>query len=139
MKRALVWLIVLAALGLGGKFALETLFSSGEVHAARERVRLTLEGMKPSGDLNLSISMWSQGIKLFQGGPDAFDAAANEFESWARRKRVLKVSEFEVLDAVIEKETGHLGRAVVLVTAGINGKQYRMRVMKGVAIEWVEG
>ena len=102
--KQLIWLVVLVAVGFGGKYLVEEVFVGGETHTASERVRVMLEGMQPQGDLNDSVNMWHSGFGVFRGSVDEFDRAATAWENWARGKGIFKVSNFEIIDSVLEDD-----------------------------------
>lgn len=134
MNRAVTWLSIVVALVIGGKYGLEYMFRSGEEHAAHERVREMLDGMKPGGDLQRSICLWYRGSRSldqyeFNQGADAFDA-------WRAKKGVNLIKEY-VIDAAVLVEGGEmLATGVVLVTGSMDGKRFAIRAIPREPLRW---
>jgi hypothetical protein len=123
-----------------GKCVLQKTFTSGEVHAGRERVRLVLEGLKPGGNQQQSICLWAEGTRTLPGGMERFSAAMDAFDVWAKQKGISpgRLSDFEILEAQLVKGGEQLGTGVVLVKARIDGQACALRVTPGAPIEWVD-
>lgn len=131
--------VVLTAIVVG-RCVLQKTFTSGEVHAGMERVRLVLEGQKPGGNQQMSICLWAEGTRTLPGGLERFSAAMDGFDAWAKQKGISpgRVSDFEVLEGELVKGGEQLGTGVVLVKTRINGEPHAMRVTPGEPIEWVD-
>lgn len=135
--RILVGVVVLALLVVVGRWGLSHMFTSGEAHSARERVRRVLDGMKRGGDRQAAIALWKEGTLHLPGGMEAFNEAATAFEAWEAEAGITRVTECEIRGAEVSEETGRLGEATVIVSGTIDGEPFRMRVVQGRPIEWM--
>jgi hypothetical protein len=118
-------LFIVIRWGLGG------MFSSGETHAAKERVRQVFEGMMAGGNLEKAICLWYQGTVTLPGGQEQFNQAADAFDAWQRDNELPGVTRFEITESRITQESDQLGQAVVTVRGTLNGKPFGMRVRAG--------
>jgi len=137
-KRLLIGGAVVVALVVAGRCGLTYMFTSGEAHSAQERVRRVLDGMKPGGNMDQAISLWYLGSFHLPGGQTQFDEAATAFEAWQRQRNLGRISTFEITEARVTKETGQLGQATAEVSGTIEGTPFKVRVVSGEPIAWVE-
>ncbi len=137
-KRVLIGVATVIFLVVAGRCGLGYMFSSGEAHSARERVRRIFDGMKRGGDRQAAIALWKLGTLHIPGGMDAFDQAASEFEAWEAEKELSGISQYEITGSEVTQETGRLGEATVIVSGTIDGVPFRLRVVQGRAVEWVD-
>ncbi len=137
-KRALIGVATVVLLVIAGRCGLGYMFTSGEAHSAQERVRRIFDGMKRGGDRQAAIALWKHGTLHLPGGMDAFNQAATEFEAWEAEKELAGISQYEITGSEVVKETGRLGEATVIVSGTIDGMPFRLRVVQGWAVEWVD-
>jgi hypothetical protein len=114
------------------------MFTSGEAHSAEERVRRMLDGMKQGGNRQQAIALWKLGTFNIPGGMDAFNMAATEFEAWEAEHELVGMETYEVTGAEVTAETGKLGEATVVVSGTVDGRPFKLRVVQGRAVQWIE-
>jgi hypothetical protein len=137
-KRVLIGVATVVFLVVAGRCGLGYMFTSGEAHSARERVRRILDGMKAGGDRQAAIALWKLGTLYVPGGMEAFNQAATEFEAWEAAKEITRVTQYEITASEVVKETGRLTEATAIVSGTIDGTPFRMRVVQGKPVEWVD-
>jgi hypothetical protein len=137
-KKVLIGAAAVVFLVVAGRCGLGAMFTSGEAHSARERVRRMLDGMRAGGDRQAAIAQWKLGAFHVPGGMEAFSEAADGFEAWTAAREITAVSSYEIAGAEVVAETGQLGEATVVVSGTIDGAPFRMRVVRGKPVEWVE-
>ena len=137
-KKVLIGVAVVVFLAVAGRCGLSYMFTSGEAHSAEERVRRMLDGMKQGGDRQQAIALWKLGTFTIPGGMDAFNMAATEFEAWEAEHELAGMETYEVTGAEVTAETGKLGEATVVVSGTVDGRPFKLRVVQGRAVEWIE-
>jgi HAMP domain-containing protein len=137
-RKGLIGVAAVVFLVVAGRCGLQAMFTSGEAHSARERVRRMLDGMKPGGDRQAAIAQWKLGAFHVPGGMEAFNEAADGFEAWTAEKEIAFISSYGIEGAEVVEETGQLGEATVIVSGTIDGQPFRLRVVRGRPVEWVE-
>jgi hypothetical protein len=137
-KKVLIGVAVIVFLIVAGRCGLSYMFTSGEAHSAQERVRRMFDGMKRGGNRQQAIGLWKLGTFNIPGGLEAFSAAADEFDAWEAEHELVGLSQYEITDAEVTEETGKLGEATVIVSGTVDGRSFRLRVVQGQAIEWLE-
>jgi len=137
-KKVLIGVAVVVFLAVAGRCGLGYMFTSGEAHSAEERVRRMLDGMKQGGNRQQAIALWKLGTFAIPGGMMAFDMAATEFEAWEAEHEIAGISQYEITGAEVTGETGKLGEATVIVSGTVDGRPFKLRVVQGRAVEWIE-
>jgi hypothetical protein len=137
-KKVLIGVAVVVFLVVAGRCGLSYMFTSGEVHSAEERVRRIFDGMKQGGNRQQAIALWKLGTFNVPGGADAFNMAATEFEAWEAEHELTEISHYEITDGKVTAETGKLGEATVIVSGTVDGRPFRLRVVQGQAVEWLD-
>ena len=137
-KRVLIGAAAVVFVAIAGRCGLSYMFTSGEAHSARERVRRIFDGMKAGGDRQQAIALWKLGTLYVPGGMEAFNAAATEFEAWEAERELAGISGYEITGSEVVQETRRLGDATVIVSGTIDGRPFRLRVVQGRAVEWAE-
>jgi hypothetical protein len=94
--------------------------------------------MKRGGNRQQAIALWKLGTLNVPGGMDAFSTAATEFETWEAEHELTEVSQYEITDADVTAETGKLGEATVVVSGTVDGRPFRLRLVQGQAVEWLD-
>ena len=137
-KKVLIGVAVVIFLAVAGRCGLGYMFTSGEAHSAEERVRRMLDGMKQGGNRQQAIALWKLGTFNIPGGMDAFNMAATEFEAWEAEHELVGMETYEVTGAEVTAETGKLGEATVVVSGTVDGRPFKLRVVQGRAVQWIE-
>jgi hypothetical protein len=126
VKKLVIALAILAALGYGVKAGVEYLERDREETLIRDRVVTMLSNMKAGGNHQYAICMWSRGMLAMSA--QEFPGAADAFEAWAKRQGFETVTGFEIQDLVIEEKRGMASGGVARVTATVNGQKVVFRV-----------
>jgi len=137
-RKVLIGVAVVVFLVVAGRCGLSHMFTAGEAHSAEERVRRIFDGMKRGGNRQQAIALWKLGTFSIPGGMDAFDMAATEFEAWEEEHELTDISQYEITGAEVTAETGKLGEATVIVSGTVDGRPFRLRVVQGLAVEWLD-
>ncbi len=149
MRGFVIFVLVVGAVIWAGKdfvqkkldgLTLETLRTGSPEAAAKERVKIILDGLKEEGGTNglgfqAAICEWDSALYTIQD-KDEFEQAYDHFSDWLDERDInhRKISDYEITTVELLQESP----PVAMVSGAIEGRPFKMRVPDKRRISWVQ-
>ena len=131
--------VVLAITGAAGCAKIDAQLTEFTVRPIRVRVEGVLAGIAAEGGttgdkLNMAMYLWDGGQRRAEGTSP--EGIYDRFTRWCQEKNInRRLSSYEILAIDVQKSPPP---ATALVSVRIEGISYRMRVVEGQRIAWVD-
>jgi hypothetical protein len=119
---------------------LETLRTGSPENAAKERVKIILDGLQKEGGSNglafqAAICEWDSALYTIQD-QNEFEQAYDHFSDWLDERDInhRKISDYEITTVELVQESP----PVAMVSGTIEGRPFKMRVPDKRRISWVQ-
>jgi hypothetical protein len=139
MQKALVWIIILVGVVVGGKYLLEYMDVRAYENTATNRVQSFLDGMKPGGDFEQAFNMWLMGGQTGIGtiSQDQYNAYVSQIVAWmAERGLGRGIQSYEMTGATLVRGRDGLEPAVVDVSCTIDGVDVVIHAVEREPLAW---
>jgi hypothetical protein len=141
MQKLLVWVSILLAVVVGGKFVYERLDKGAYEYTASTRVQGWLDGIKSDGDFQKGFNMWLRGGQsgIATITQDEFNMYVGQMNAMLKQRQLpSRIQSYEITGTTVIRGRDGLEPAVVDVSCTIDGTPVVIHAVEGEPLSWAD-